>query len=333
MREAPPSKEILFVVPGLGSFSPGLMHRLIEESALFQETDIATSKALLDTGIHRLDEFLLGTNRPNWMSKLQYEMASTYLWTLVITKAATRRFQQRHLLAGYSLGEIVCSTVYGAITEGDALTLILETGSIIETYTPKTVNYFCNTTIERLRQITGDRDDQEAFLAGTREHLGVCTEKTYKNAQAAATGKGLVMAEIGVEYGFHTSFVEPAKSRMLSEITFPNTEEATESWYSCAEGAMRSTLTASHFWKIIRGSIRLSEARNYLNKDADTTTIEIGPVSLFKNLSGLCQLAKETECIKVIEANDLGGKRSIEACLDKMAARVARSTHQGEEHT
>lgn len=317
MGEKQEGEKVIFIAPGLGSFSPDMMRNLIKKDHLLRQRDERMEKALSEIGLCGIQDAILGENKPHWMSKLQHEMVSTYLWTTIIAKKVISRLPQEHLLVGYSLGELTCGTVCGIISEEEALMLILEVASAIEETTPKAITYFCNTTIESLRQATNDTSSQEAFLCGNGEHIGVCTADFYNLALASQAKSNLIMASIGVEYGFHTSFIEPAKDRILKEMVFPQTKKGTKSWYSCAEGSLKYTLTTKDFWGIMRKPVNLDRIEDYLGGSEVAKVIEIGPTSLFKNISGLCKLPEHSNYVRLIELNDINGEHGIEEHLSR----------------
>jgi hypothetical protein len=317
VRKNREGEKFIFIAPGLGSFSPVMMRNLIKKDNFLRQRDDRMEKALSEIGLYGIEDVILGDKKPRWLSKLQHEMVSTYIWTTLIAKRVISRLPQDYLLVGYSLGELTCGTVCGTILEKDVLMLILEVGTAIEETAPKVITYFCNTTITSLRKATKDTSNQEALLCGIGEHIGVCTADFYNRALASQAKSNLIMASIGVDYGFHTSFIEPAKDRILKEIIFPKTRKGTKSWYSCAEGSLKYTLTTKDFWRIMRKPLNLDRIKYHLGGSNVVKVIEIGPTTLFRNISGFCKLSENSNYVRLIEINDINGEFSIEENISR----------------
>lgn len=328
-------RKILFVVPGLGSVSTDIIRSLGTEEWLSHQRSAKLEEALSAIGLGSIKDHLLDGETPSWMGKLQQQMVTTYLWATVMTEASIRRLPQGVLLVGYSLGELACATVCGAISEEDALILILESSSVIEEMAPRVITYFCNRPEVVLREATGDQCSHEAFLESEAAHVGVCTQEFYRHA--TESGKSdFIISETGTEYGFHTSFIEPAKRAIIEEVTCPQTREASISWFSCAEGTMRQSINKTWFWNMIRQPIRINDLDLQLKGKQETLIIEIGPISLFRNLITLRGPLKKPESFCVVEITDMHGDRVMKDHLDRMSKRARQgwkdSQHQGEDN-
>ncbi len=289
----PPAQDLWILLPGLGSFEPGPLAAVHGRDPLLLQEHGALEPILEDLGLPPLLPFLQGIATPPWLSPLARTALSTYLHTLLLTRAVVAEAPVPGLLIGYSLGELVAATISGVCTERDVLGWLLRISRVIETTTEPVVCYFVNGPFPTSFPPSFENAPIFSFLGGSGAHLAACPTGYFQEVLAWFTQQDLICASIGVNHGFHTPLLEPAFEALTADLHALPTRPGRRPWYSCATGSRVDRLDPQHLWAILRQPIALGPLGTWESRRHRLTVLEYGPIRFLSNFRDLLPRNKD----------------------------------------
>ncbi|BCD97038.1 ACP S-malonyltransferase [Marinagarivorans cellulosilyticus] len=187
------------------------------------------------------------------------------------------------LLLGSSLGEFSALAIAGAFDTNTLLDLVLHQSSTLESSENATgmtavicERYVLDPIIQRNNcEIAGINSKQHFIIAGRLKDLEQCH---------MAFNSALVSYQpLAVNQGFHSSFLESEKAKVLPFISSQDYSQPQLPVFSCASKGALETFSPEHLWNVIRKPMMLTETLDQLFSFGELTFIDISPSSTLSN--------------------------------------------------
>ncbi|GAA4562918.1 acyltransferase domain-containing protein [Planotetraspora kaengkrachanensis] len=317
----------VFVFPGQGSQWAAMAEDLLSTSAVFARHIRACENALAPHLDWSLTDVL--TRRPGAPALDRVDVVQPALFAMMVSLA--RLWEQAgvhpHAVIGHSQGEIAAAHIAGALSLGDAATVVALRSQAIASIG----------TTGRMASVPLRADEVRRRLAGWGDRLNVGAVNgpavTVVSGEvtaltefvASCRAEDLDVREVRVDYASHSPLVEPVKPRLLDVLSDIRPRASDIVFYSTVTGRRLDTarLTAGYWYRNLRQTVELGDAVRAAVADGHRVFVESSPhVILTEGVQAFARdaLGEPTEVVVVTGTlrRDHGGIQEFRASLARV---------------
>ncbi|WP_133649265.1 type I polyketide synthase [Paraburkholderia flava] len=284
--EVTPSRRLVFLFPGQGSWKPGVGAQLYNQNAFFHQF-VDECLAHLDPALAADVFAAIRGEHPETVRHRQGQLAHF----VVLHSLARTWIELGHtpdVVIGHSLGEHVAATIAGVMSLEDGLKAVEARGRLFDTATPPGAMLAVAASVAELRRLFDFGDD--LFIAGING-----PEQTVVSGTASAVETVLTtMTGMGRRASLLSTYDTPGHSPMLAPMRAGFAEALSKLRFQSPKIPLISTLTGKaaneaiatteHWLDLVENPVLFSDALSQLT-DQDCVFLEVGPGAALSNLA------------------------------------------------
>jgi trans-AT polyketide synthase/acyltransferase/oxidoreductase domain-containing protein len=279
------NKNIIYMFSGQGSQYYQMGRELFEENLDFHKwmTDL-NDKVYQLTGDSVLEQIYSKKPREQRLNQNLLSFQALFMVQYALARVFLDNQLKPDYLLGESMGEFVSIALAGAMEIEEGVELLVkhcnimesccEEGSMIVILDDSDL-YYSMPIIRDNSELVSVNHGEHFVISGLREELNIilkCLEE-----------KNIVHRRLPVQFGFHSSAIDPAASLYKEALQGVSIKEPQLPIVSCLCGDVLSKITKDYLWDVIRNQIKLQKAILKMEEKGDNLYIDLGPSGTLAN--------------------------------------------------
>ena len=213
---------------------------------------------------------------------------------------------------GHSVGEVAAAEAAGALDLRSAAEVIHFRSQHQELVHGAGRMAAVLSSLEELGQILGEIEGVEIAAVNSPRAVTVAgSAEGIANLKKIASGRGIALLDLGLEYPFHTALMAPVRAPLVDDLNDLAPRDTSVSFISTVVGTSLpgSQLTASYWWRNVREPVRFLAGVRAMADLGIRFFVEIGPRStLLRHLSDNPAVeGEQTVALSLLDRNDKEG--------------------------
>ncbi|WDD90506.1 acyltransferase domain-containing protein (plasmid) [Burkholderia sp. FERM BP-3421] len=280
LRKRMDDREIVFMYPGQGVQYFQMGKSLFEHDRVFRDSLMSLDRMVtVEIGTSLIDYvFDAGRDVSSPFDMTLYSNQAVFCFEYAMTQALISHGVYPDHLLGASLGELVCASVSGALSPRDCIALLADSARVMARHcapggmlavlaTPDLFER--DARLREAGEIASIPSAQHFVMAGTRAGIDM--------AEAHLSVLGETTMRLPVEYGFHSSAIDPARAPLrLCFQSVASSRPVLPAW-SCRTGRPVERYDAEHFDTVLRDVIDFKRTIEYMERRSACVYLDISP--------------------------------------------------------
>lgn len=207
-----------------------------------------------------------------------YSNQAIFCFEYAMTQSLLGRGVYPDCLLGASLGELVCAAVSGALSPRECIASLAasarilaqscDRGGMLSVFASSDL-YYQDPMLYQQCEMASVTFDKQFVVAGH----GAQIQRVEDHLRAA----GHTISRLPVEYGFHSSAIDPARSMLRQHYAQGSLGHPVIPVVSCQKKALISTYDADHFDAVMREPIYFKETILMLERQGAWNYVDVSP--------------------------------------------------------
>ncbi len=182
------------------------------------------------------------------------------------------------IVLGYSLGEYSALTTAGVINPEEALGMILSQAKIVRAVCDTGFMYAILANHEQHLPLYSNSTQVELASKNFQQHFVLAgLENSESKLVEMLNSSKLVYFKLPIQYGFHSSAIEPAIEPIKATIDEAVFKTPMLPIASCTKGHFLNSIDNKHFQEVFRAPIQFQKTIQFLENKGQYRYIDIGP--------------------------------------------------------
>ncbi|MCP4137977.1 MAG: acyltransferase domain-containing protein [bacterium] len=275
------SKPVVFMFPGQGSNSDGMGSDLFRDSPVFCNAMLKVDSIVENQAGYSIVECLYGdkkNKKTTSRDSVIYNSVSLFMVEYSLVQVLLEKGIKPDYVLGMSMGEIVSSVIAEVIGIEEALELIIKQVDIFEDQCPRggmlaILNdpniYYEHAVLYKNSELSAINCSEHFTVSGDNEGL--------KKIELFLKENKIAYQDLNVSYAFHSSHIDPVKSRYLNLFTEKSYKDPTVPFISCTNTGIMSSLSGDYFWEVARKPMRFRRIIGELEEKGEYIYLDLGP--------------------------------------------------------
>lgn len=294
------NKPVVFLFTGQGSQYFGMAEKLYKNHKVFKKWIIRFDKIYS----HRTESSLIDVlyKTKGRLNNLTCSHAALFAVQYALSQAIISEGIVPDYLLGVSLGEYVAASVANVIEPDEAFNMLITQANIIENNCSKNHMFAILNNIDDYHTNNFLKENTELAIVNHNKHYTIAVDSSKTEiVKSFLSSKNISSLKLPIEYGFHSSLIEPAKTKyksFLDKMIYKTPEIPVISSMTCD---FTKAFSGEHFWKVIREKLNLQKALETINHIKDPVYIDLSPSGSMKTvLSHIFENDHKYQCFTTI---------------------------------
>ncbi|WP_157832247.1 acyltransferase domain-containing protein [Pseudomonas sp. 09C 129] len=207
-----------------------------------------------------------------------YSNQAVFCFEYALTQSLLSRGIYPDVLLGASLGEVVCAAVSGALSPRECIDLLAfssrvlartcERGGMLSVFAPPAL-FDEDRLLHENCEMASVSFDRHFVIAGKSTSI--------ERVEAYLKAGNHITSRLPVEYGFHSSAIDPARSALREHYGNSAPGHPLVPVFSCQKKAIIRTYEADHFDAVLREPIHFKETLAILEQEGPNLYVDVSP--------------------------------------------------------
>lgn len=276
---------VVFLLSGQGSHYRGMGRALFEEDPVFRRWMFwADHLGQREAGFSVVDELYADPPRAAPFDRLTRTHPALYAVELALCHAVRSWGVHPDRILGASLGEYTAMAFAGAVGPDLMFRLLQAQAAGFEAHAPRggMTAVLADALLPQEEpalfaglEVAAVNFDRHFVVSGPTDRLAALED--------ALSRRDILFQRLEVSFGFHASFIDPAKAafdRLAGGVTIG---EARVPLISCVDGRERRAVPRNHLWNIVRQPILFADTVRKLEREGPQFYVDVGPSGTLAN--------------------------------------------------
>ncbi|MCX7923142.1 MAG: acyltransferase domain-containing protein [Clostridia bacterium] len=298
------AKSKVFLFSGQGSQFFQMAKDLFDHNETFREWMIKLDNIVYEISSRSMLAYIYDKtkNRGDRCDNIKYTHPAIFMVEYSLAMVIIENGIYPDLVIGSSLGEFTSIALSGVLSVRDTLECLLKQVECIETNCQRgrmtavlhSAKLYEKTPIlYENSELVGVNYDEHFVISGKDESL--------KLIAGYLKERSILFQELPVQYGFHSSLIEPAAKLYLEFLKKKEYKSPCIPIVSCLSGNMVSEISSDYLWNVVRMPILFKQAINQLEYLHSNIYLDLGPGSTLTNfIKRNLEVNSKSQCIPVI---------------------------------
>lgn len=263
-------KSVIFMLPGHGSQFYGMGEELFDKNQVFRDWMLALDGIIKDKINVSILNFIYDKtkNKGDLFNNTLHSHLSILMLEYALVRTLIDSGIKPDFLLGYSMGELVASSLAGIVPIEDVISSIIKQAELIEAYCAdgrmlailENLSFFNrNSIIYKNSELASINFDSHFVVSGQMKKIQIIEEFLKKN--------DIVFQMLPAEYAFHSILIEPIALCYNKYISALSYKRADIPVVSCLRAQTIREINEDHFWTVVREPVLFKRTIERLEDD------------------------------------------------------------------
>ncbi|MCK3853529.1 ACP S-malonyltransferase [Pseudomonas sp. W2Jun17] len=318
------SVSIVFMFSGQGSQYRHMGRALYERHAGFGRHMRALDEVVRQTGGYSVLDGLYGDQpQAAALDDILVTHPAIFMVEYALAQSLIEHGVYPDHVLGSSLGEVAAAAVSGALDAEQALGFVVRQARLFHEHCPAGGMTAVLADIAVFEQLQADGIEVELAAINYPQHLVISgTVSALAAAQMQLARRNVVFQRLDVNRPFHSSHMDPLRDAFIQTSQALQLRTPRMGYVSSTLGGPVSQFAPEHLWHVVRSTLQLAPAIEYLEGLGPHEYLDAGPSGSMANFAKRCRSAHSASTDSLILSPFDTSARSFERRITSSAQRV-----------